>query len=153
MEFVKHFHVFVKKMNNQGFAYCTAIMDAQIVDVSAIFWPLIEAIIILPYDDLLRTRFYEIMERCVNDQIPFRLRVCGCDIIHDNVNSLFYGTRDVLANMGATSQLVLLDAAIKKIEEIIMIQDATDDLNNLSVTSTSDPNVAALDDLLAQLVI
>lgn len=127
-------------------------MDTHIANVSAIFWPLIEAIIVLPYDDLLRTRFYEIMKRCVDEQIPFRLQVMGHDLIHDNVNGLFYGTREVLMNMGATSELMLLDAAIKKIEDFIVVQDATDLLANMSFTGTNNA-IAALDDLLAQLVI
>jgi hypothetical protein len=112
------------------------------MDVTRIFWPIVEQIVKIPYDELMRSRFFDIICKCVETGQAFRLKMFGYELVHDDVNGLFYGTRDFLMKTNHIQELSLLNAAILKIEDIITKKETR--------ASVSEQ---AIDQLFAQLVI
>jgi hypothetical protein len=127
--------------------------SSKIANITAIFWPLVEAIALMPYEHLTQTRFYEIMCDCVANHTPFRLAVCGRDLFHEDVNSLFYGTRDILRNLGADAETAVLDAAIRKIEQVIIMQDMCDQMSGVHIQAHEAADITYLNSLLDNLCI
>lgn len=89
---------------------------STIVDITDIFWPLVEGIVLLDYDALRRTRFFEVMSRHMLNETAFHLDICGARLYHANVNELFYGTREYLSMLDEHDKHQVLDAAIRKME-------------------------------------
>ncbi len=102
------------------------------MDVTNIFWPLVEAIIVLPTDDLMRTRYFRIICELVDSEQSFSLKMFDYELVHEDVNGLFYGTRDFLEKTTHTHELALINAAILKLESILAIQETCKTLSKLS---------------------
>lgn len=118
------------------------------IDVSYIFWDLISIINTMSILDIQQTTFYETMCRLVQEDQTFVLAIQGYELYHENIDSLFYKTRDFLKKHSFTHHYDMLDKAIKKIENNITEQELFEKFDNLSVSHKND-----LECLMAKLTV
>lgn len=120
------------------------------VDVSLVFWQLVEAVNSLEYDDLVNTDFFKVMQECVDNKKRFILDIKGTSLLHDDVNALFYNTLVFLQNHGINDLAPILHTAIRKIEDVICRQEVCEKLS--SSLSLNDSNtIHMVNNLLAQI--
>jgi hypothetical protein len=126
-------------------------MDKRIVNITNVFWPLVEGIVLMSYDDIRRTRFFDVMQRCMMKEQTFYLEIDGSGLFLKDLNELFYGTRDYLLTTGDNERHQVLNAAINKMERIIEENEVCESLMNLNMSATS--AVDQLNSILDRLVI
>lgn len=114
-----------------------------IANVSAIFWPLVEAIILLKYEELQQTRFFDVMHKCMMKEQAFLLETCGHQLVHKDLNELFYGTRDFLVSIGENEKAHIIHQAILKMQGVVVEMELSEMIDSLTITNTS-----MMDDLL-----
>jgi hypothetical protein len=104
-----------------------------IVNITAMYWPLIEAIILLEYEELVQTRFYKIMHNCMVNEQTVIVEICGHQLVHKDLNDLFYNTRDFLINIGENEKANLIHRAILKMQGVVteMELGLVNNLNNI----------------------
>lgn len=122
-------------------------MDS-LADVSAIFWPLIEAIIVMKYDEIQQTRFFEIMHRCMVKEQAFILDICGHQLIHKDLNELFYGTRDFLVSIGENEKAHIIHQAILKMQGVVVEMELSEMIDSLNISSSMDDLLNHMDNLI-----
>jgi hypothetical protein len=103
------------------------------IDVSSFFWELIKVIITLPIEEIMETNFYNTISNLIEENQSFILTIGEYELYHDNIDSLFYKTRDFLLKYSFNEQYLLMDKAIKKIENNIIQDKILLDLENLSI--------------------
>jgi hypothetical protein len=120
----------------------------SIADVTAIFWPLVEAIITIPYDELIQTRFYAVIKHCMETNQAFQLRIGAHHLVHLDVNGLFYDTCTFVHAHGFAREAALLTLAIHKMEGVVAELDLCEGLDALRLSAR--PTIDQVDALLAQ---
>lgn len=124
----------------------------RIVDVTNVFWRFVSLIARLPYHKLQKTRLFETISDCVLQEKAFILRMCGIQFMHNDVNSLFYDTRDFLATKPEyADSWTLLQMAIDKIEYYVQTHESATIIEDIE--DAKEASVSELDDLLARLSI
>jgi len=123
---------------------------ARAIDINAVFWKLLEAIVCMKYDVLKETRLFALMNHWVVTEQAFILDINGQPTMFANANDLFYGVKAQLQAYGESEHLTLITKALKKMEGVIEEIEMCECFTSLQVKETQ---AASLDALLANLTL
>lgn len=108
--------------------------NIDIVDITNIFWSVVNNIVSLVYDDLIETSSFKELSTYVNEDYVYvlYLRDLGLKTYPKDLNDMFYDTVRYYRNIAPQSNnCILLENALKKIDNYIQIDcDISDMLNS-----------------------
>lgn len=102
------------------------------VEITTIFWDLLEKILALDYNDLIHTDEYKKLSFYINYEFTFLLTIeKDIRIETDDVNELFLKTKYIYeSRYPQTQKYQLINSALTKIEKYLKTEDEIDNLFN-----------------------
>jgi hypothetical protein len=105
------------------------------MNITNTFWSMIEAIILLPYDDFTATKYYNVMKVTMDNDESYVIEIYGETLYFNDVSSLFYGVRDHLLEKGYREESQIVHHAITKMLQTIDTMEMCDDIETFSITT------------------
>ena len=103
----------------------------NIVDITDIFWDVVNKIVILDYDDLMETSSFIQLADYINHDYTYilNLREIGLTTYPKDLNDMFYDTIRYYKDKAPNSNnCILLENALKKIESYLQIESEISDI-------------------------
>lgn len=127
----------------------------SIVDITDIFMKFVASIVQIDYYKLQKTNLFHIMQQCVLRNTAFILNIDGTQLIHKDINALFYDTYQYfMSNDRYSDSAILLKMAIDKIETIINENELIECIEYMNINDKSNnDDITDINDMLSLLII
>lgn len=99
------------------------------VNATNAFWEIVNNVIYKDQDDLSKTEAYSFFKECVEKNTLIFIEIDNYILEYNNVTDLFYKTLSFYRSIKPTAlERIVLEKAILRIENIIEVDDVTDEL-------------------------
>ena len=98
----------------------------NVVDITPIFCELIQNIILLDYDELVKTSSMQEISEYINDKNEFMVHFEMETKYFETIDDLFFGTMEYFKKQHKYKEMEWIDQAIKKMETFVMGENVTD---------------------------
>lgn len=104
----------------------------MIVDITPIFYDLIENIVSLEYKDLIETKEMIELANHVREDNEFMIFFDGSKYYHfETVDDLFFGSLKYCRKNGLKDEFEMIQTAIERMKTYINIEEKMDDVNDI----------------------